>query len=112
MALVDELEQRVERSLRACGAAAVRPSRGSWSNSGTSPVSEAQVEQRQQELGVVGIRARVEVGQLADVLADGQLQIPERLQDGVHEALFAAPIGPSKTMSRSMSEWRQSVRRP
>ena len=45
------------------------------------------VEHGKEELGVVRLRL-AELPQLADVLADGEAQIPERLQEGIDETLF------------------------
>ena len=45
------------------------------------------VEQRQQELGVVGLEL-LKILDVADLVADHDAEIPERVQKAVHEALF------------------------
>jgi hypothetical protein len=45
------------------------------------------VERREQELGVAGLEI-VEVGELADLVSDDELKIPERLEHGVDEPLL------------------------
>ena len=48
---------------------------------------QPQVEQRQQELGVAGV-GLVELVELADVVADREADVPQRLQQRVDEALL------------------------
>ena len=51
------------------------------------PVEVASLEQRDQELGIVGVGLR-QVGQLADVVPDVEAQVPERVQHRPQEALL------------------------
>ena len=90
--LVDELQQRIEQPPPVVGAEAPHPA--------VEPLKEPlvagdepDVEQRQQEFGVPQVeRGRLgEIGELPDVLADGQPEIPERLEQRADEALLARP---------------------
>ena len=62
--------------------------------------------------GFVVSRA-IEVGQLAYVMSDLEIQIPQRMQQRLDEALFrTADRASPNTTSRSMSEWRNWDLRP
>jgi hypothetical protein len=50
---------------------------------------QAQVAQRHFKFGIRIRAGLLEVGQLPDVMADRQFQVPERLENGVDEAFFA-----------------------
>ena len=90
--LVDELQQRIEQPPPVVGAEAPHPA--------VEPLKEPlvagdepHVEERQQEFGVPQVERRrlAEIGQLPDMLADRQPEIPERLEQRADEALVARP---------------------
>ncbi len=90
VALVDELQQGVEQPPPVVGTEAPDPA--------VEPLGEplvagdeADVEQRQEKLDVRQVERRRlrKVREIADVLADGQAEVPERLEQGADEALLA-----------------------
>ena len=88
VALIDQLEQRLDHALAlATRSAVVR----------TDAVEERDVsgnrscvEQSHQELGILQIRiVMVEVTKLSHLMTDDELQVPERLQHGVDESFLS-----------------------
>ena len=90
VALIDELQQRVEQAPPVVGAKTLEPALEPLKQTLVAG-NEPHVEQRQQELGVAHVeRGRVDdLGELADVLADGQAEVPERLEQRADEAFVA-----------------------
>ena len=67
------------------------------------------VERGEQELGVADVEL-VEVGELAHLMSDHQLHVPERLQHGVDEALFVPADGGSE--QNHQVDVRMQAKRP
>ena len=98
VALIDQLEQRLDHALAlATRRAVVR----------TDAVEERDVsgnrscvEQSHQELGILQIRiVMVEVTKLSHLVTDDELQVPERLQHGVDESFLSTRRVRSRTRS-------------
>ena len=90
--LVDELQQRIEQAPPVVGAEAPHPTVEALKKPLVAG-DEPEVEQREQEFDVPEIeRGRLgELVELADMLADGQPEVPERLEQRPDEALLARP---------------------
>jgi hypothetical protein len=78
---------------------------------GTRTRHQPRVEQRQQELGVVGLQIGKLVD-LANLVSDDDAEIPERMKKAAEEALLGGPIRLPNSTRRSMSECRHRCRRP
>ena len=70
------------------------PARDNWvvtaSNNARLTGEQPGIEQREQELRIAGFEV-LEIGQLADLVADRQAQVPQRMQERLDELLFGRP---------------------
>ena len=84
MTLIDELEERLQNvGVRRRGVKQDAEAVEQRSHASDRP----RVEQRQQELGVVGLET-IEVVQLANLMADDDAEVPERIEEAAQELLF------------------------
>ena len=92
VALVDQVQQAVEQPPAVVAAQAAHPAVDALEEPLVAG-DEADVEQREEKFDVAQVeRRRIgEIGELPDVLADGETEIPQRLQQRADEALLARP---------------------
>ena len=83
---LDQIEQHGHRQSRALRGPALEPGLEVREQGGVAG-DQAPVEQRDQQLRIVGLEL-VEVGDLAHVLADGQAEVPQRLEQAADGALL------------------------